>query len=300
MLVVRKLLLIIGFFLSTSAVAGVSAWVPFEHESGHIRVKVLVEGVEGWAIMDSGANINGINQAFLEKHGISPKQHRGKIKIQGVHGTQERTAYRDIQTEMFGQKLALDYVELNFGGEDTAIILGSPVLEQYVLQFDYPNSRMRFIDHDSIDMANVKNLPMRPRRGIGDPIVKVELNGETEVWLILDTGSTSGVYLSREVAEKHDWLTKFPVVQGISRGVNTTGNVEMFRIPTLSFGPFELENVGITVPEAGVNAKFGEAEDELNTRIGSVRVDGLIGYDVLQHFILTIDYKFGRGHIYAE
>ena len=102
------------------------------------------------------------------------------------------------------------------------------------------------------------------------------------------------------MAENNGWLTQFPLTQGISQGVNTTGNVEFFRIPTLGFGPFLLENVGITVPEAGVNAKFGEAEDELNTRVGSVRVDGLIGYDVLQHFILTIDYKFGRGHIHAE
>ncbi|WP_404407378.1 aspartyl protease family protein [Pseudidiomarina marina] len=296
----RNLLIIISFIVSTSAMAGVSAWVPFEHDNGHIRVKVTVEGIEAWAIMDSGANINGINQAFIEKHGVTPRKHRGKIRVQGVHGVKERIAYRDVKTEMFGQNLELDYVELNFGGEDTAIILGSPVLEQYVLQFDYPNSRMRFIDHDSIDMANVKNLPMRPRRGIGDPIVKVDLNGDTEVWLILDTGSTSGVYLNREVAEDHGWLEKFPLQQGISRGVNTTGNVEMFRIPTLGFGPFLLENVGITVPEAGVNATFGEAEAELNTRVGSVRVDGLIGYDVLQHFILTIDYKFGRGHIHAE
>jgi len=297
---VRTILIIISFIFSASTMAGVSAWVPFEQDNGHIRVKVTIEGVEGWAIMDSGANINGINQAFIEKHGLTPKQHRSKIKVKGVHGVKERIAYRDVKTEMFGQNLELDYVELNFGGEDTAIILGAPVLEQYVLQFDYPNSRMRFVDHDSIDMANVKNLPMRPRRGIGDPIVKVSLNGETEVWLILDTGSNSGVYLNREVAEDHGWLEKFPVTQGISRGVNTTGNVDMFRIPTLGFGPFLLENVGITVPEAGVNATFGEAEDELNTRIGSVRVDGLIGYDVLQHFILTIDYKFGRGHIHAE
>lgn len=296
----RKLLIIISFIFSASAMAGVSAWIPFEHDSGHIRVKVQVEGVEGWAIMDSGANINGINQAFIEKHGLNPKKHRSKIKVQGAHGTKERIAYRDVKTDMFGQSLALDYVELNFGGEDTAIIIGSPVLEQFVLQFDYPNSRMRFIDHDSIDMAKVKNLPMRPRHGIGDPIVKVDLNGDTEVWLILDTGSTSGVYLSREVAENNGWLTQFPLTQGISQGVNTTGNVEFFRIPTLGFGPFLLENVGITVPEAGVNAKFGEAEDELNTRVRSVRVDGLIGYDVLQHFILTIDYKFGRGHIHAE
>lgn len=296
----RKLLIIVSFIFSASAMAGVSGWVPFEHDSGHIRVKVQVEGVEGWAIMDSGANINGINQAFIEKHGLNPKKHRGKIKVQGVHGTKERIAYRGVKTDMFGQSLALDYVELNFGGEDTAIILGSPVLEQFVLQFDYPNSRMRFIDHDSIDMAKVKNLPMRPRRGIGDPIVKVDLNGDTEAWLILDTGSTSGVYLSREVAENNGWLTQFPLTQGISQGVNTTGNVEFFRIPTLGFGPFLLENVGITVPEAGVNAKFGEAEDELNTRVRSVRVDGLLGYDVLQHFILTIDYKFGRGHIHAE
>ncbi|MDN7123868.1 aspartyl protease family protein [Pseudidiomarina terrestris] len=262
-------------------------------------MQVQVAGIDTYAIMDSGASINLINQSFVDHHQLELQKLRGKIMIQGVHGKSERDVFRDVPTEMFGQSLALDYVAGDFAGSDVALIIGAPVMDKYVFQFDYPNSRLRLIDHDSIDMINVKNLPMRSRRDYDQPIVQINLNNEVEAWLILDTGASTGIYLQREIAEKHGWLENYPTTKHLSKGVNQIAEVESFPLPLLGFGPFDLADVRVTVPKEGVRADFGKNRSELNSRVRGVKIDGLLGYDVLKHFVLTIDYKNGRGHIHA-
>lgn len=296
----RSLLLSLFIFMSTTAVAGVSDWIPFEHRNGQVLIQVKVEGIDSYAMMDSGASINLINQNFVDHHQLELQKLRDKITIQGVHGKSERDVFRDVSTEMFGQDLALDYVSGDFAEPEIALILGAPLLDKYVFQFDYPNSRLRLIDHDSIDLIEVKNITMRSRRDYDQPIVKVNLNDEVEAWLILDTGASTGIYLQREVADNHGWLESFTVSRGLSRGVNTVAEVESFSLPLVEFGPYLLEDVEIIVPIEGVRTDFGKNRQQLNSRVRGVKIDGLLGYDILQHFILTIDYKNGRGHIHAQ
>lgn len=295
----RLLLFFVLLVVSATATGGVSDWIPFEHRNGQVMMQVKVAGIDSYAIMDSGASINLINQSFVDHNQLELEKLRGKITIQGVHGKSERDVFRDVPSEMFGQKLALDYVAGDFAGSNVALILGAPLLDKYVFQFDYPNSRLRLIDHDSIDLINVKNIPMRSRRDYDQPIVQVNLNNEVEAWLILDTGASTGVYLQREVAAKHGWLETFELTQHQSRGVNTVADVESFLLPSLELGPYALADVRITVPKEGVRTDYGKNRSQLNSRVRGVKIDGLIGYDVLQHFILTIDYKNGRGHIHA-
>lgn len=50
---------------------------------------------------------------------------------------------------------------------------------------------------------------MLSQRGSGVPIVKIRLNNEEDVWLLLDTGNSGGVMLERSVAIANDWLATF-------------------------------------------------------------------------------------------
>ncbi|CAB0150390.1 hypothetical protein PSI9734_00944 [Pseudidiomarina piscicola] len=295
----RSVLYFILILMSFTATAGVSDWIPFEHRNGQVLVEVKVNGIDSYAIMDSGASVNLINQNFIDHHQLNLEKLRGTILVQGVHEKSERDMFRDVPTEMFGQNLELDYVAGDFAEHQIALIIGAPVLDKFVFQFDYPNSQLRLIDHDSIDLLEVKNIPMRSRRDYGQPIVNVNLNDEVEAWMILDTGASTGLYLQREIAEEHGWLESFTTEKGRSRGVNTIAEVESFILPLFEFGPYLLEDIRVTVPKAGVRADFGKNRSQLNSRVRGVKVDGLIGYDVLKHFILTIDYKNGRGHIHA-
>jgi hypothetical protein len=66
--------------------------------------------------------------------------------------------------------------------------------------------------------------------------------------------------------------------------------------------PYELENVITTVPSEGQSSNLGSG---YNPGGGSrlqrgVKTNGLLGYDVLKHFLITVDYDKFQMHIYAQ
>ena len=48
--------------LAFTSHAEVTDWIPFELDSGHVRITVEVDGIEGNAIIDSGSQLNVINK----------------------------------------------------------------------------------------------------------------------------------------------------------------------------------------------------------------------------------------------
>ena len=84
--------------------------------------------------------------------------------------------------------------------------------------------------------------------------------------------------------------------------MNNQVNVESFTVDTFAIGPYELENVLVEIPEKGklVNTSKRVKEGKMGTNISQgVLTKGLIGYDVLKHFVITIDYAKYRAHIVA-
>ena len=76
------------FYLSPLvSFAGVTEWVDFKLENGHIKVPVKIEGIDTFAILDTGAQLNAINKAFVGKHDLSFNK-GGKVRIDGVFGEQ--------------------------------------------------------------------------------------------------------------------------------------------------------------------------------------------------------------------
>lgn len=118
---------------------------------------------------------------------------------------------------------------------------------------------------------------------------------------MLDTGSQGGVLLERATAKKFDWLEKYPLADGASRGVNAAARMERFNLPTMTFGPYELESPVVSVPAEGESLEMLRTESRTGSLIRGSRgmADGLLGYDVLKHFVVTIDYRTGSVHIVA-
>jgi hypothetical protein len=83
----------------------------------------------------------------------------------------------------------------------------------------------------------------------------------------------------------------------MSSGVNAIAITESFRIPEFKIGPFVLEDVLVSIPAEGQSANLQSQYSTSGSRIRGRKVQGLIGYDVLQHFLLTIDYKGGHVHL---
>ncbi len=288
-------LLIIGQSVS----AQVTPWVDILLHDRHLFVETEISGIPGYALIDTGAGINGINARFLEANDLSfPK---GKeIKIYGAFGSAFRDTYKEIPVKIFGTELKFsDLTETNIGPAENQIILGAGFLKLLIFQIDYPNQRMRAMSRETIELKKIRNVDSRKDPTGNSPIVKVRLNDEKDVWLLLDTGFTGGVLLDRKLVKSLRWLDQYESIDGEARGVVSSGKMQRFNLPVMSLGDFEIENASILVPAEGEDIEFFR-----KTRLNGTKVQrrqrkaqGILGHDILKHFILTIDYKNGYVHL---
>ena len=293
-----KLLLPIAFLLFTlKSVAGVTEWIDFNLEGGHVRIPATIAGIETYAILDTGAQLNAINKAFITKHKLAFDK-GSKIRVKGVFGTEKRTTFNNVPVGFFGIETELDKIaEISLGYHSNGLLFGSGFFNKFVTQLDYPNKKIRIISQDSIDVAKFKNIEVQRQKGTGMPIVRVGLSNGKNLWLLFDTGNSGGMVIERKVAKKMGWLNELDSQSTVSMGVNAMVETESFRIPSLTFGPFELENVLVTIPAEGKNSNLESQYQKTGSRIKGKKIQGIIGYDVLKHFLITIDYKGGYAHI---
>lgn len=282
--------------LSINASAAVSEWVPFDSRGGHISIPVTVNGVETRALLDSGADGNGISERFLANHEAEYKRGRPVI-VSGIGGERKVHRINGLKIGMFGTEFEIDQmIPLHLWNADVLIGLG--FFNNFILQIDYPNSQLRIITHDSLKLKKLANVRMKKAADSPQPIVKVDMNGETDLWLTLDTGNNSGILIPRRVAAKFDWLEKYGANKSQLLGVTKSTDVERFNLPELTIGPVVLENVVVIVPDEGEESNVGrEVRAKVGTRIKETSSDGILGYDVLKHFVVTIDYKRSFLHL---
>lgn len=294
----RLITLALLFALPGLALANADGWIDLELRGGHLYIPSTVAGIPGRTMIDTGAQINALNQHFVKAHDL--QLHRtGKMKITGVFRTQERPVYSDVPVNLFGADMEFrDIVEIDLGAPERQLLLGAGFLHLYIFQFDYPNRRMRALSRDAVDLKKLSNVESKRDAGGGSPLVRVNLNGEQKVWLVMDTGSSGGIHLERRFALKHNWLDRFGASDAVSKGANASARTERFNLPEMTIGPFELGSPIVTVPAEGEDMAMFQRRSRTGTHMRKRRgsAQGLLGYDILKHFVVTVDYK--RGHVH--
>jgi hypothetical protein len=250
------------------------------------------------AILDSGSEINGVSQFIIEKFNKGVKQ-SGSIIVKGVNSTIKRPLYHNVPVNIFGKELTLDKLAgVNLGGR--GLLLGKPFFEKVIVQIDYPKSMIRILPRDSLDMKQYKNVEMRRQKGNSLPVVQVELNG-TKAWLTFDTGAAGGLFLKRSFVIDNE-LIEDPnkLKQTVSAGVNSFSTTDSFVMPNLTIGPFQLEDIPAAMPAEGVKVNVGRRPGRSRGASSARQSKGLLGYEVLKHFIVTIDYERYRLNLSTE
>jgi hypothetical protein len=283
-----------------SAFAGATEWVNMRIVEGQLFVETEIAGITGYSLIDTGAEVNAVNGGFLASANLEYDKGRF-VEIAGIFGTERRDTYKEIPVKVFGSNVNFhDLVDLELGVPDVQMILGASFLERFIFQFDYPHQRLRLITRDSIDLKKLKNVDSKRDRYGGAPLVKVGLSDKVDVWLVMDTGANGGIMIDRDLARRMDWLDSADKVQGKVSGVHSSGDMEHFTVPGIFFGPVELANVLVTIPASGQSMTLFEKYAPLGTRIArGGKARGLLGYDVLKHFVVTVDYKTGYVHIHV-
>ena len=282
---------------TTNTQADMTPWTDMKVQNGHILIPVKVAGIDTYAMLDTGSQLNAINRAFRHKHNLSFSNGK-KVNIRGIYGTEKMQTFNKVPVSFFGVETTLNKVaDIAIGHHSNGILLGATFLDQFVIQMDYPNQRIRFITHNSIDMAKLENIEFQLHKSQAMPLVKLGLGPDKDVWVLFDTGNNGGVLFDKALAEAMGWSNNLTETQSIAVGATSHISVmNNYRIPELQFGPYTLENVLVSVPDDS-KLNLLERHRELGSRIRGKRVQGILGYDVLQHFVVTVDYKNGHAHI---
>lgn len=277
--------------------AAVSNWEPFEMYREKITLPIKINGVPTRVMLDTGANINSVSARFIEALD-EPLTASGWRPVQGMYGKEKRRTYNNINLELWGTSFNLDnLVALNLP-VGIGMLLGSGFFDQFIVQIDYPQQQLRLLSRDSVEMRKLRNVKTRKISGMLS--AKVNLNGQKDVWLQLDTGASQGIITRRLYAEEYGWLESLATVEGVSSGANRTQTMQRFALPYIELGPFTIESVPTAVPEEGKAITYGRAEASgTGSNIRNSRAQGVLGYEVLKHFIVTIDYRKGYVHLQA-
>jgi hypothetical protein len=286
----RIVIVVAAFFGSFTAQAGMTPWIDFTIYRGFLVIDTKILGIDGFSVIDTGAQISMIQSSFITQHDLELKP-AGNIKVTGVYGTATSKSYRDVSVNLMGSiTLFKRLVEADLD-DRVQLLIGGDFLQNLYFQFDYPNKRLRGITRDSFNLKKIKNVKSRLDPATKQPMVRVRLNDEVNKWLVMDTGNSVGILLKRSTATRFKWLDRYSAEQGISRGVATSAGVETFRLPVIGIGPFNVKNARVTVPQEGNKLEmFKTDRSSISPR---QKTQGLLGYDVLKNFLVTIDYKSG-------
>ena len=174
------------------------------------------------------------------------------------------------------------------------------MFSDFLVQVDYPQSQICFLDRAAIPLENVANIEMRNALS-GAPAIEVTLNGERSVWLELQLGYPGAVSIDYETADYLKFIdTADQQVAPVDSAVATqTGVAEL-----LKFGPYELGNIAVEYATRKPPSRRSRRSGVLTgsaaqgrVRAPGVETHGQLGHEILQHFVLTIDFEEARMHV---
>lgn len=286
-----KALLLVGLLWGCGVLhAAISPWVEFTIVRGLVVIPTQVAGIDGYSVIDTGSQVTGIQHSFVQENELKFTLGR-PIQIAGVNGKESRRVYQNVPATLMGADLTFKRV-VDFDIDPRMqLLIGGDFLAGLYFQFDYPNKRLRAISRDTFDLKKISNVKSKIDPATRQPMAKVRLNDEHDAWLVMDTGSTSGVLMKRAPAKRQKWLQRFPVERSSIRGVTDSSAIEKFRLPKIEFGPFNVKNALVLVPPEGEPLTMFSGTQSRSSRRS--KVQGLLGYDVLKNFLVTFDYRTG-------
>lgn len=242
-------------------------------------------------MLDTGAGINAVSGRFLEE---GEYDRRGDIQIVDALGREEDyDVVSGFKVNIFGAELEFGRTVLMEERRE-ALILGRPFIEQFVFQFDYVNERFRMIPRDMVDISEHANIRAVIDQDSGLPFVRVGLNERVDTWLLLDTGAPFLV-LDENFASGQGLFDAADRDSAYLAGVNSVDSATRFVVDEVKIGPFVIEQAAAMSP-TNADATI-TSRTRTGSRIRNPVAQGILGADILQHFLLTIDYKLGLVHL---
>ena len=288
-------LLFIFILIKPFSSIAATEWIDFKIVNGKVVVPAKIEGVTVNAILDTGQKEHYISELFLESHPLADRKGKS-IDVKDTTTEARKFLYNQVKLDIFGFSNKLDDMRPT-KIDDGDIILGIGFFHNFVMQFDYPKRKLRFLERKSIDLRSAENIDMRLHRQSALPIVKVNLDDSKSIWTVISTGAKEGLKVDRTIIDKQGWDKSLPSTSIEIVEINGPQTYELSNIPKVEFGPFKVDGVSIAYPQAGKRFELLNSESFTGSNLKGMDVKGVLGYDLLQHFLITVDFKYGHIHV---
>ncbi|MDT8410571.1 MAG: retropepsin-like aspartic protease [Wenzhouxiangellaceae bacterium] len=266
-----------------------AGWMPFAAGQDRPAIEVAINGQSTIAIFDTGFSANAISAEFARQAGIGTTEE--SVRLVDAGGGEALPIAETFKMELAGTPIDMERVVV-MSAPGVGIVIGRPLLEMMVVQIDYPGRKLRVMPTDSADFEG--NL--KTRRGRFDQLmVQARINGK-RVWMSLDTSNDGLCLVHRRSVAKHDWAQSPISIENAEKtGVTVRSDLQPLHLGSLDIGGYQL---------GGFVAAY--AHDEIDERhYGASRItekfggDGILGFEVMRNFMLTMNLAEDKVHIYA-
>lgn len=283
----RLILFSIGAFFVPVTFAQSENCQPIGQLNGNLTVPIVVSGSPAVAVLNSEILPIGISSALARDIGVEvesvPSRNRLWSAMPDITGQ-----VSDVPISLFDQdtEIGLMYV---LESDQKFVYLSLLMFKELIMQINFPDSQLCFLNQRALNLREESNITMRS--SVFRPAVQVTLNNE-EVWLELKLDFQGAIRLDKSTAEDLGIASEDGESQDEFRSAS---------IDSLTFGPYELGNIEVSYPvnEPEINRDL-QLLQQFARGGGAIEANGIIGYEILKHFTLTVDFENENMHIYVQ
>ena len=280
--------------LETDVELAAPDWIAFDYsDSGHVLLAGAVNGHPANIVLDTGAEVSIIDQAFAEQIGL---QSAGEVSVHGLAGTDQVYFARNLEFEIGNLRIRCPRVAVvdfspfaSISSRVPSALLGAEVFVETVVDIDYPNQRMAFRSAEDFQYDGPGETLATKALDQHRHALSASVEGHPLAWYLIDTGGDFTVSIYPKLADRQKLLKdRRPTSAWISMGIGgliqeTTASLERF-----SVGGLQLSDVPVSFLE------------DSDGRLAAADHDGIVGSAVLKRFRILFDLGHDRLHLEAD
>lgn len=265
-----------------------SGWLSWSEDDAGLIIPAEVNGRPVRALVDSGAQLTAVDKGLAEELGL-----KGQLPLPVVaygvsggpqlgHSAQVRVAAGDVAFEgLRAAVLSLPRVT-GPGRKPVSLVLGANALAATVLDIDFPRRRLAFRRAGAPPPVGALPVPVRTS---GDQLLVPTTVEGRPIELILDTGASSAISLSSEMA----------------RAVGLLDGRRLGRTPSITFGGPVMNRTAISTEVRFGDVVLSDVEvDIFPASCAPTASLGLLGVGAFRGRRLWAEFADGRLSLWSE
>jgi len=191
----------------------------------------------------------------------------------------------DVPVRIFNQDLQIEQMYV-MDNPARFVYLSLLMFDDFIMQVNMPESRLCFLNRSALDLREANNIEMKMSNG--RIALFISINQANPVWLELQLEYPGAVRLNRDAA------IELGLIDAAS--TDTSGIAD-----SLMFGPYELGNIALAYPPVGEapGGELARLQQMARRGGGGVETSGVLGYEILKHFVVTMDIDRERMHVFV-